>query len=183
MILDAGAVVLRRYADTDRGALVLILSDPEVMRLVLDERALTSDEAEKFLRNHLVGSAAPGFGTICLKATDEAIGFAGYRDCHYLDESDLEFGWVIAKQHHGRGYATALGEKLIAHALESKQLKRILAACNPLNGASEHVLRDKLNMRFERQVEPRPGFRRRVYAAVVGWRSLNGPDLHRDKNP
>jgi hypothetical protein len=34
-----------------------------------------------------------------------------------------------------------------------------------LNHASEHILRDKLHMRFECQVEPKPGFHRRVYSA------------------
>ena len=38
MILDAGAVVLRPYSDTDRDALTSILIDSDVMRLVLDER-------------------------------------------------------------------------------------------------------------------------------------------------
>ena len=60
------------------------------------------------------------------------------------------------------------GAVLIAYGLESLRRPRILAACNPLNAASEHILRDKLNMRFEQQVEPRPGFRRRVYSAALG---------------
>jgi hypothetical protein len=47
----------------------------------------------------------------------------------------------------------------------SLDLTRVLAACNPMNPASEHILRDKLDMRFERQVEPKPGFHRRVYSA------------------
>jgi hypothetical protein len=32
-------------------------------------------------------------------------------------------------------------------------------------------LRDKLMMRFEGEVEPRPKFRRRVYSASSGWHS------------
>ena len=100
-----------------------------------------------------------------VKTTGETVGFSGYRECRYLEEDDVEFGWILARQHHGRGYATAIGWQLIRHALDVWRLSRVLAACHPLNHASERVLRDKLHMRFERQVEPRPGFRRRVYSA------------------
>ena len=73
---------------------------------------------------------------------------------------------MISPPHHGRGYATAIGEALIVFGLNTLGLNRILAACNPANVASEHILREKLGMRFEREVEPRPGFRRRVYSSV-----------------
>lgn len=163
--IDAGEVVLRPYKNRDRGALVAILGESELMRLVLDERPFNTVEAESFIARHFGPNNRVGYGTVCLKSTDEAIGFSGFRACRYLDEEDVEFGWVLGRAHHGRGYATALGQRLITHALESLQLTRVLAACNPLNHASEHILRDKLHMRFERQVEPRPGFRRRVYSA------------------
>jgi len=168
VILDAGDVVLRPYESGDHEPLLSILGDPEVMRLVLNERALAREDANQFLRDHFIAKVPPGFETMCLKSTGEAIGFAGYRPCRYLDENDIEFGWVIAKRHHGRGYATAVGEQLISYALESLRLGRILAACNPLNAASEHILRDKLKMRFEREVETRSHFRRRVYTASAG---------------
>ena len=168
--LEAGDIVLRPYKNRDRSALVAILGESELMRLVLDERPLNTAEAEAFIARHFGPNDQFGYGTICLKSTDEAIGFSGLRACRYLDEEDAEFGWVLGQAHHGRGYATALGRQLIAHALESLQLTRVLAACNPMNRASEHILRDKLHMRFGRQVEPRPGFLRRVYSAQQGWR-------------
>jgi RimJ/RimL family protein N-acetyltransferase len=169
VILDAGAVLLRPYEPRDREALITILGDPALMRLVLEERPLATAEAEAFIDRDFRISGYLGYGTVALKSNDQAIGFSGFRACHYLDEDDVEFGWVLAEDHHGRGYATALGEALIRHALESWRRPRILAACNPLNHASERILRDRLQMRFERQVEPRTGFCRRVYSAVPGW--------------
>ena len=173
MILDTGDVLLRPYEPRDREALVTILGEPALMRLVLDERPLAKAEAEAFIDRDFHVSGRLGYGTVALKSSDEAIGFSGFRACHYLNEDDVEFGWVLAKHHHGRGYATALGEALIWHALESWRLPRILAACNPLNHASERILRDKLQMRFERQFEPRAGFCRRVYSAA--------PEDHRSR--
>ena len=169
MILDAGNVLLLPYEHRDRNALVAILGEPALMRLVLEERPLAKAEAETFIDRDFRASGHLGYGAVALKSTGEAIGFSGFRACHYLNEDDVEFGWVLAKEHHGRGYATALGEALIRQALESRRLPRVLAACNPLNHASERILRDKLQMRFERQVEPRSGFCRRVYSAAPGW--------------
>jgi len=169
VILDAGHVLLRPYESQDRDVLVTILGDPELMRLVLEERPLAIAEAEAFIDHQFRVGGRLGYATVALKSNDEAIGFSGFRACRYLNEDDVEFGWVLSNKHHGRGYATALGDRLIRHALESWQLPRILAACNPLNHASEWILRNKLQMRFERQVEPRAGFCRRVYSAASGW--------------
>jgi [ribosomal protein S5]-alanine N-acetyltransferase len=169
VILDAGDVLLRPYEDRDRDALVAILGERELMQLVLDERPLGKAQADAFIANNFHDSDDLGYRTVALKSNDEAIGFSGFRSCRYLDEDDVEFGWVLSREHHGRGYATALGDRLIRHALESWRLPRILAACHPLNHASERILRDKLQMRFERQVEPRAGFCRRVYSAAPGW--------------
>jgi RimJ/RimL family protein N-acetyltransferase len=163
--LDVGPILLRPYHDRDRDALVTILGDGDLMRLALEERRFSSAEAASFIHAHFHDDGGLGYQTVALKETNDAIGFSGFRACQYLDENDVEFGWVLDRTHHGRGYATALGQHLISYALVSWQLPRILAACNPLNHASEHVLRDKLLMRFERQVEPHAGFRRRVYSA------------------
>jgi RimJ/RimL family protein N-acetyltransferase len=171
MILDAGDVLLRPYENRDRDGLITILGEAELMQLVLDERPLSNAQAGAFIDSHFHGTGHLGYRTVALKSNDDAIGFSGFRTCRYLGEDDVEFGWVLSKKYHGRGYATALGEQLIRHALESWRLPRILAACNPQNHASERILRDKLQMRFERQVEPRAGFCRRVYSAAPGWHS------------
>ena len=167
MFLDAGPVGLRSFDGSHGVHLIAMLTDPDVMKWALDERPFSRAEAETFVETTFPrGNELLGMRSICLKATAEIVGFAGYRRCLYLDADDMEFGWVIAKAHQGRGYATALGQNLIRHALDDLSLKRVLAACHPANASSEHILRDKLKMRFEREVEVRPNFRRRVYTAV-----------------
>ena len=165
MRLDAHHIVMRPYEERDRSALIHILGDADVMNLALEERALSVDEAGRYVDEHFGSRDRLGFHTVALKATDEAIGLSGFRACRYLEADDVELGWVLGRDHHGRGYATALGRALIAYALKSWRLPRVLGACHPLNHASAHVLRDKLGMRFERAVEPRPGFHRLVFSA------------------
>jgi RimJ/RimL family protein N-acetyltransferase len=165
--LNAGPVVLRPVAQRDRDPLAAILMDAAIMRWALDERAMTRDEADAFLdaidenRDDVLQTHA-----IAPDVTGPAVGFGGYRACRLLGAEDVEFGWVIATPHQGRGYATALGQAFIRYALDDLKLPRILAACNPANAPSLHILREKLGMRFEQEVEPRPGLRRRVYSAA-----------------
>ena len=166
VFLDCSDVVLRPFEERDRAAVAAILGDAGLMRLALDERPLPRTEADAFILDHFTLHDRLGLGTVALKSSGDAIGFSGFRACFYLEAQDIEFGWVLATAYHGRGIATRLGEAFIARALGDWKCARVLAACNPLNSASEHVLRDKLHMTFEREVEPRPGFKRRVYSAV-----------------
>jgi RimJ/RimL family protein N-acetyltransferase len=167
MFLDAGSIVLRPAEERDRESLIAVLMNADVMRFALEERPLTRSEAETLVRTQFaVGDEVLGMHSISVDSTGAPVGFGGYRRCTLLGVDDVEFGWVIAKHHQGLGYATALGRALIRHALDTLTLNRVLAACNPSNGPSEHILRDKLKMRFEGEVEPRPAFRRRVYSAV-----------------
>ena len=165
LLLDAGPVVLRTYTGAETEELVSLLRDPIVMRHALYERPLSPVEAEQFVADQFAAGAWPGYATVWLKETGRVVGFSGFRDCRYLGDSDVEFFWVISLESQGRGYATALGLELIRYGLESLRKPRVLAACNPRNVVSEHVLRDKLRMRFARDVELSPVFHRRVYVA------------------
>ncbi|HVZ23299.1 MAG TPA: GNAT family N-acetyltransferase [Vicinamibacterales bacterium] len=164
MELPVGPLLLRPVRTADLPVLRALLTDPRLMAHALHDRAFTPDEADGFLCSAFAGmDDVCGMHVVSIAATDTVIGFSGYRRCHLLDVEDVEFGWVLHAAHHGRGYATALGEALILHGRAALKLKRVLAACHPANAASEHVLRDKLHMRFEREVTVTRPSRRRVY--------------------
>jgi ribosomal-protein-alanine N-acetyltransferase len=164
MTLEIPPFRLRPLRVHDHEALAAILTDGEVMAMALDDRAYSEAEARSLLQTHFArGDQVLGMHVIALQAPDVAIGFGGYRGCRLLGADDVEFGWVIAPTYQGRGCATALGRALIEHALRQRKLRRILAACHPANARSEHILRDKLQMQFVREVETRPETRRRVY--------------------
>jgi len=168
MMLDAGPILLRPMRAEDHDALVALLTNPEVMQRALEDRAYRLDEAESLLVRMFAGSDDTlGMHVVSRDLGSEAIGFSGYRTCALLGTDDVEFGWVIATAHQGSGYATALGQALIRHALMTLRLPRVLAACHPENATSEHILRDKLRMRFEREVKTRPDSPRRVYGAYA----------------
>src|SRR5713226_8539209 len=114
MFLDAGPIVLRPAKEDDHQPLIAVLMDADVMRLALDERPLTRSEADTLVGTQFaVGDEVLGMHSISVDSTSEPIGFSGYRRCTLLGVDDVEFGWVIAKRHQGRGYLTALGQALI----------------------------------------------------------------------
>jgi RimJ/RimL family protein N-acetyltransferase len=164
MRIGAGPVSLRELRPEDHEPVIGILSDEQIMKWALDDRPFTRAEAE-FLRTKFANGEDPlGMRVVVCDTIEAAIGFSGLRNCELLGEPDIEFGWVLAKTHHSRGYATLLGHALIAFALNVLKRPRVLAACHAANAASEHVLRDKLRMHFVQEVEPRPNVRRRVYS-------------------
>jgi len=163
MELTVGPLLLRPARTEDHPVLRALLMDPCLMAYALNDHAFAPDEAEAFLRSGFAGmDDVYGLHVVAVSSTGGVIGFSGYRRCQLLGVDDVEFGWVLHAAHHGRGYATVLGEALILRAQERLGLNRVLAACHPANAASEHVLRDKLRMRFEREVTV-TGRARRVY--------------------
>ena len=95
MVLDAGEIVLRPYEDRDRTSLLAILGRADLLNLALRERPFGVREAEIFIRDNFQVTERLHYGTVSLKS-GEAIGFSGFRACAYLNENDVEFGWVLA---------------------------------------------------------------------------------------
>ena len=158
-LLTAGRVVLRPRRDEDVEPLIGILADSEVMKWAVYDRQLSRTEALAFISRAFAPRIEMlGMHVISEAPTTRAVGFSGFRKCALLGGEDVEFGWVLAGEFHGRGFATVLGQALIECGLNRSGLRRVLAACHPSNAASEHVLRDKLKMEFVAEVEPQPGF-------------------------
>lgn len=165
MLLDAGGVVLRPMRESDRSALTTMLTDADLMKWILYDRALTPSEAEILIETRFIPrDDVFGLHVISIDPHSAAIGFGSYRSCTFLDAPDVEFGYAITGPYRGRGYATAVARALIRHAIDAWHLHRVVAGVHPSNAPSEHILRDKLGMRFERTVEPRPDVRRRMYS-------------------
>lgn len=78
--------------------------------------------------------------------------------------------WVIDPHYQGQGYATEAGQSLINYAFQKMRLKRILAATEYGNHASQAVMR-KLGMTIEHNPLPDPAWLQMV--GVLENRSEN----------
>ena len=74
--------------------------------------------------------------------------FVGHMVFHPFAMQTYEIGWVLGREHQGRGYATEAAKSLVAYAFESLQCHRVIATCQPENVASWRVM-EKLEMRRE----------------------------------
>ena len=59
-----------------------------------------------------------------------------------------EIGYILAPQHHGRGFATEAARELMRIAFDEIGLHRVVGRIEPRNGASARVL-DRVGMRHE----------------------------------
>jgi RimJ/RimL family protein N-acetyltransferase len=127
VILSAGHVLLRPLRAEDHEPLIWTLTDSDTMKWALEDRPFTLAEAEHFITTRFASGVEPfGMHVISTALDQPAIGFCTFRESDLLAEVDVEFGWVLAKEHHGNGYATALGRALIDYTFNNLQHDRRL---------------------------------------------------------
>jgi RimJ/RimL family protein N-acetyltransferase len=151
--IETARLSLRLFSDADLPVLVAILGDPEVMKLALYERPLTPAEVRDFIDAEFAKSSEEIARLAVLSRNPEGdvIGFAGLIPCPYLP-GELEFGFVIARQEQGKGYAKEIGLKLIEIGFGVLARERLYALCDPRNAPSRDVLSRKLQMHFVKEI-------------------------------
>ena len=122
-------ITIRRMSADDGSALYRLLSDPDVMRYL--EPPYCRAQAEEFL--HRAGLSEPPL----IYAADDGGAFLGYVIYHPYDGESMEIGWVLFPEYWGRGYASALTDRLIARArLEHKD---VVIECTPAQEATRWI--------------------------------------------
>lgn len=131
-------LVLRKPHSADDQAVHEFASDSDVTRYVNwprhRELSETINRREEALRNWETGEDF--VWRIVLRTSEEPIGTIGCR----VDGHSVEFGFVLAKGHWGRGYATEASRAIVNWAKELDGVNRIWATCDTANVASARVL-------------------------------------------
>ena len=122
-------ITIRKMRPGDADALYRLLSDPEVMRYL--EPPFDRAQAEDFLRR--AGLTEPPL----VYAAEENGGFIGYVIYHAYDEGSVEIGWVLLPAYWGRGYASALTDRLIDRARQGQ--KSVVIECAPAQEATRRI--------------------------------------------
>ena len=122
-------ITIRNMQPDDADALYQLLSDPEVMRHL--EPPFDRAQAEDFLRR--AGLAEPPL----VYAAEENGSFIGYVIYHAYDEESVEIGWVLLPDYWGRGYASALTDRLIDWARQEQ--KSVVIECAPAQAATKRI--------------------------------------------
>ena len=122
-------ITIRRMRPDDVDALYRLLSDQAVMRYL--EPPYDRAQAEVFL--HTAGLAEPPL----VYAAEENGAFLGYVIYHAYDGNSMEIGWVLLPEYWGRGYASALTDRLIC--LARQEGKGVVIECAPEQAATVHL--------------------------------------------
>ena len=122
-------ITIRKMQPGDADALYRLLSDPEVMRYL--EPPFDRAQTEDFLRR--AGLAEPPL----VYAAEESGSFIGYVIYHAYDEQSVEIGWVLFPEYWGRGYASALTDRLIDRARQAQ--KSVVIECAPAQEATRRI--------------------------------------------
>ncbi|HZP37402.1 MAG TPA: GNAT family N-acetyltransferase [Methylomirabilota bacterium] len=150
--LDTPRLVLRRLRASDEPDLVALDSDPEVMRYVGNPAGVKSPSETRERARGRIDEAERGtlepLGLWRIERRDDGA-FCGIGALLPVPTGgDVEVAYRLVRAAWRQGLATEAAGALVAHALHTLGLPRLVAVTYPENHASQHVL-DKLG--FERR--------------------------------
>lgn len=141
-------LVMRGFVEDDLDEWAAICAEPEVTRWVGDEDGLSREDAWRRMA-YLIGHwALRGFGHWALveRVTGKLVGRAGL----YEPEAwpGLEVGWLVGREHWGRGFAPEAGRASIEWAREELGADHVISLIEDSNERSARVA-EKLGMTVE----------------------------------
>jgi ribosomal-protein-alanine N-acetyltransferase len=140
---------MRPVAADDLDHFAALYADPDVMRFIGTQGALTREQARDRLDFMLDHWRRHGFGMWALLRKGDG-GFVGRCGLRYLDTTtEVELGYTLMKAFWGQGFATEASRAVVRHAFEVLKLRRLVAIADPANTASVNVM-TKVGMTFER---------------------------------
>jgi RimJ/RimL family protein N-acetyltransferase len=137
--LETERLLLRQFLESDVDRYSRMLADPEVMKHLGDGRTLSREETWRAVAGALGHWVLRGYGLYAVeeKETGEFVGRIGLINPEGWP--GIEAGWLIGRQHWGRGYATEGGRAVVAMAYEALGATHLISLIRPDNAASIRV--------------------------------------------
>jgi RimJ/RimL family protein N-acetyltransferase len=142
VFLETERLVLRPFSDSDVDLLVLLDSDPEVMRFLTDGKPTPREVVEREVLPKLLDG---GFWAALEKATGEFLGWFEFRPC----AAGTELGYRLRQAAWGKGYATEGARALVDKGFCELGAQRVVGFTMTVNTRSRRVL-EKAGLSFVR---------------------------------
>lgn len=128
-------LIIRKICENDLHPLYELLSNPKVMAYL--EPPYSLSQTESFLR-----AAGLPESPLVYAVTENGrfIGYVIYHEYHddnNMIENGMETGWVLLPEYWGRGYASALTDRLIDRARQAQ--KSVVLECAPAQAATRRI--------------------------------------------
>ena len=141
MIYETERLVIRPWRDEDLEAAFSIYSDPEVMRYLGASPAPIPDRQKMAERMQFWKERdkdlAPGLGFWAFEVDEAPVGSVILRPLP--NDTRIEVGWHLGRDHWGKGYATEAARGAIEHGFSVAKLQEIFSIIYPENLRSVRV--------------------------------------------
>jgi RimJ/RimL family protein N-acetyltransferase len=140
-ILETKRLALRKWEDADCQILFEILQDEKVVRDIDDGKIFSLEKTQNFIEAMEKSDRENGFcrWKVIEKSSGEIAGSCGFG---LLSETgEIELGYLFAKKHWGKGFATEITEATAAYGFNNLDFREIIALTAPENNASQNVLK------------------------------------------
>ncbi len=152
LILETPRLFLRRFADSDEDALLILAlnSDAEVLKYLHEPILRDKSHAREILTGTILPQYENNLGrwAVHLKQTNEFIGWCGLKYRPEPDETDL--GYRLKKTAWGKGYATETAAACLSYGFDSLGLESIIGRAHIDNTASLVIL-EKIGMQYVKE--------------------------------
>lgn len=136
--LETPRLRLRGWRDADLDAYGAMVADVEVMRFFGGD-ALERPAAWRHIALFTGHWALRGYGIWAVERREDGA-FVGRSGLWWPEGwPGLEVGWVLAREHWGRGYATEAARAWLDVAFGELELDEVIATILPVNAASARV--------------------------------------------
>lgn len=163
-MIETERLILRRPRLDDAADLAVAYGDPETVRYIGDGSTATLAEVEEGIAHWLTRWEANGLGLCALERREDGrvLGRAGFlvwdtavwepsTFAEAGERAQVEIGWMLAREHWGRGYATEAALALRDWAIAERGLMRLISLIRPGNEASIRVA-ERIGERHEGEV-------------------------------
>lgn len=160
--LSTDRLILRMFRDDDIDEYAAICDDAEVMRFIGDGKRLSRPESWRNMAMILGHWQLRGYGIWAVeeRQSGRLVGRVGFFNPDGWP--GFELGWLLGRDHWGRGFATEAGRAALDFAFNVLRRDRVISLIHPGNQPSIRVAQ-RLGERFDGLVEL-GGSQVRVYA-------------------
>lgn len=149
IILETERLYLREFIGSDGYHFYHLNNDFEVVKYTGNEPFSSLEETMNFIINYS-DYKRNGYGrwAVCLKKTNEFLGWCGLKYEEEKGETDL--GYRFYKKYWGKGYATEAAKACVNYGFSVLKVKKIVGRAYVENKASIEVLK-KCNLTFNNE--------------------------------
>lgn len=152
VILETERLTLRMFREDDFEQYAGLCSDPEVVRYLGEGKTLSREEAWRQMAMIVGHWHLRGYGPWAVeeRASGSLVGRIGFFNPEGWP--GFELGWVLRREHWGKGYATEGARRALAYAFAEMGREHVISLIHPENGGSLRVA-ERLGERLEGRTE------------------------------